>query len=474
MSPGKKLSKHSLPVVSFVGSAIASHLTQSHAAATDSMVEGMDAFRIAAEKLGAVNPKISQGNLFEYIEAAKFNADAALKGSNLKAEVTAAMGDPHAAADLLIKEGDRTLQAVQAKSMNRASNATAAISQEKYRGMQKLVPSDQAERVQELAQKRADRHPLKAQDYRDTAKNVTGELKAGKVSSGGTTYPENLKAAQSPKLYAAAQELRAVGKEAIATGGQAAIAGGIIAGTISAVKNGLSVRDGHITLETAVQNTAQDATKAALRSGATGATSSMIRYGATKAGIRALGKSNVAVTVAASGIDIGVSVLQFAKGEISAQQLQHQVGQTGTCTLASLYAGAAVGSVCGPVGTVVGSIGGYLVAGMLYESSTSILSQAQLAQAEAERVTALAEAASLVLRQERQRFETEFAEAFQVRCAELDACFDAIATNLNQSDPLATSVALSQLALTLGHRLPFERFEDFDAFMEDPDTVLQL
>ncbi len=64
-----------------------------HANATDTMQQGMDLFRIAAKKLGAVNPKIAQGNLFEYIEAAKFNADAALKGSPLKASITAAEGN---------------------------------------------------------------------------------------------------------------------------------------------------------------------------------------------------------------------------------------------------------------------------------------------------------------------------------------------------------------------------------------------
>ena len=71
-----------------------------NANATDAMIEGMDLFREAAAKLGAVNPKIAQGNLFEYIEAAKFNADAALQDSSLQAIVTAAEGNPHDAGDL--------------------------------------------------------------------------------------------------------------------------------------------------------------------------------------------------------------------------------------------------------------------------------------------------------------------------------------------------------------------------------------
>jgi len=458
----------------FIGAAMGAAASQPQAAATDAMVQGMDALRTAAAKLGAVNPKISQGNLFEYIEAAKFNADAALKQSGLRAEVTAAMGEPHAAADLLIKEGDRTLHQVQAKSMNCGSRTTHAISQPKYRGMQKLVPANEAERVKGLAQKRASSGTLKADDYRDTAKNVTGELKAKQARSGGTTYHENLKAAQQPKLYAVAQELRYVGKEVLVTGGQAAIAGGIIAGGVSAVKNGIALNNGEISIQTAAGNVVQDSGKAATRSGATGAAGSVIRYGASKVGINALAKSNVAVTVAAGGIDVGLSVLRYAKGEITAEELQHQVGMTGTCTLSSLYAGAAIGSVAGPVGAVVGSLGGYLVGSYLYQASTSIVEQAQLAEAEAERVMAIAQVAVQAMQQERSRFTAEFQVAFEAKAQQYEACFAAIEAGLTARAPAEAVVGLSTLASSFGQQLRFSSFEEFDTFMGDANATLVL
>ncbi len=171
-----------------------------NANAADAIVEGMDLFREAAEKLGAVNPKIAQGNLFEYIQAAKFNADAALKDSPLQAVVTAAEGNPHAAADLLIKDGDRIVREVQAKSMNRVSNLTDSLSDAKYEGMQKLVPNGNASQVRELAQKRSQ---YNSDSYADTAKNVTDKLKYEGIESEGTSYQENLWAAENPQLYAA-------------------------------------------------------------------------------------------------------------------------------------------------------------------------------------------------------------------------------------------------------------------------------
>ncbi len=171
----KKNSLHNLnTATSFSAGIYGAKVSQSHANATDAISQGMDAFRMAAEKLGAVNPKISQGNLFEYIEAAKFNADAALKGSSVKAVVTAAEGNPHAAADLLIKDGNQVVQEVQAKSMNRVSNLTDSLSNPKYEGMQKLVPNGNGEQVKELARQSSQ---SSNDDYGDTAKNVTDKLK---------------------------------------------------------------------------------------------------------------------------------------------------------------------------------------------------------------------------------------------------------------------------------------------------------
>ena len=190
--------------------------------------------------------------------------------------------------------------------------------------------------------------------------------------------------------------------------------------------------------------------------------------------IRALAKSNVAVTVAAGSIDVGLSVLRYAKGEITAEQLQHQVGQTGTCTLSSLYAGAAIGSVAGPVGAVVGSVGGYLVGSYLYQASTSILEEAHLAEAEAEKVMALVQATCQTLQQERARFEAEFQAAFQAKTQEYEACFGAIEAGLAANDPTEAVLGLSALASSFGQQLRFSCFQEFDAFMQDPTATLIL
>ena len=446
-------------------------VSQSHANATDAMSEGMDAFRMAAEKLGAVNPKISQGNLFEYIEAAKFNADAAVKGSTLKAVVTAAEGNPHAAADLQIKDGNQVIQEFQAKSMNRVSNLTDSLSNPKYEGMQKLVPHGNGEQVKELAQQRSQ---FSNDDYGDTAKNVTDKLKYKGIQSEGTSYEENLWAAENPEFYAAVTKVKYVAQETAVTGANAAMAGFVIGGAISGVKNTIAALRQEILVEEAISNTFIDGGKSASRSGITGAGGTIIRYGATKLGVKALSKSNVAVTIAAGVIDIGASVYSFAKGEITASELTEKVGQTGTCTTYSLHTGAAAGVMLGPVGAVMGSMAGYIIAASIYQSATAIFKEARLAEGEAERIIAICDAACQTMKEQREEFKKSFKVELQTRCAEFEAYFTAIDKGLASANYDSVIRSLGDFAFLFGKQLQFETFEEFDDFMMNSDQPLIL
>ena len=90
--------------------------------ATNAAVDGMDLFRWKIGTPIIQNGHFDQqkGNLFEYIEAAKFNADAASKGMSAKAVVTDVY-DQGAAADILIKDGGRVQKEVQAKFVKSVS-----------------------------------------------------------------------------------------------------------------------------------------------------------------------------------------------------------------------------------------------------------------------------------------------------------------------------------------------------------------
>jgi len=460
------------PNITTVGAGIyGAEVAKFNANATDAIVQGMNLFGKAAEKLGAVNPKIAQGNLFEYIEAAKFNANAKLNDSSLQVIVTAAEGNPHAATDLLIKDGDSIIREVQAKSMNRVGNLTDSLSHDKYKEMQKLVPDGNGLQVRELAQKRS-KHST--DDYADTANNVTDKLKYGQVESEGTSYQENLWAAENPELYAAAIEAKYVASEALATGANAAMAGLVIGGAISGVKNTIAVLNQDLAVREAITNTAIDGGKSAVRSGITGAGGTVIRYGATKLGVKALSKSNIAVAVAAGVIDIGVSVYSFVKGEITAEELAERIGQTGTCTTYSLYTGAAAGAVLGPVGAVMGSMAGYLIAASIYQSATTIFKEARLAEVEAEYVIAMCDVACKTMKEQREEFQRLFKVVFQARCDEFEACLDAIDQGLAFENYDLTTRSLANFVSLFGKKIQLESFEEFDDFMMNSDQSLIL
>lgn len=465
MSDKKSKERELNSAVQFGASQSGAFFSSPQAAASDAMREAMDLLRAAAEQRSRVHIGIKQGNMFEYIEAAKFNADAALKRSSIRAEVTDAKGSPHAAADIEIRDGHRLPSEVQAKSFSRPDLTMRQLSKPKYNDMEKLVPKGQEEEIRRLADEASERGDAFAEHYKDTAKNVTEELRSGEVRSGGTTYQENIEAARNPQRYAFKQEVRYVAKEAGAAGLHAAAAGAIVGAGISGVKNAIAAAKGEKSVGEAVIDTGKDAAVSAARSGGTGVGGVMTRHVAAKAGIQCLAKSNVATAVAAGAIDVGVTIYSFAKGDISAEQAVERMGQTGTSTMSSIYAGAVAGLVFGPVAALVGSVAGYLVASNVYNSCISVLRHARLVEQESARIVALCEEACREMEIQRAEFEAFIQRKLLHRKLEFAACLSSIDGGLLAGSPEHTTAALAGFAALLNRELRFGSFDEFDDFM---------
>lgn len=105
---------------SFAGSQIAASQAVNYANATDAMVEGMDKMLDEWTRLGN-NPQ-KHGNLFEFIERARFNTNAALQDTQYKLELTSAPTsqdipkDVHAKADGLITDNGKITKSIQYKA----------------------------------------------------------------------------------------------------------------------------------------------------------------------------------------------------------------------------------------------------------------------------------------------------------------------------------------------------------------------
>ncbi len=446
------------------------------AAAADATRQGMDLFRQAAQNLAKVDLEKSKGNLFEYIEASRFNASAAEKGSKLVAEVTAAHGQPQAPADILVKSGEQVVKEVQAKTSRSSTWMAREQAQEKYLGMDRLVPADKAERVQEytrrLAERYEERGDPRAEAFADSNEHITGKLRAGGVESRGTRLDETYAAGRHPKVFALEEELRAVGKEVMTSGGNAALAGMVMGGAISTVRNIYAVSSGKKSAGDAAVDVAKDSGVAGLRAGAVGAGGAVVRHVGAKVGVGALTKANVATAVAASAIEAGSTVVSFARGEISGEEAAEKLGQNGCSTASGLFVGAAAGAVFGPPGAVVGSLVGYMVASGVYQSCMNILREGRLVEKEADRVVAMCAASIAAMDAERRRFEIALDLALEKRERAFDDYLEQIDNCLVSSTPEASILPLVQIAALCGRRLDLGTFEDFDELMCDEDAVL--
>ncbi len=443
------------------------------AAGADVMRQGMRQFLDAAHRLAAVPVSIKKGNLFEYLEAAKFNYDAARKGSSLVAEVSAALGDPTAPVDIILRRPSGAGVPVQAKVSESSTQAARMLATPKYDGRVKLVPRDKAPRVKGisagLAKRTGQRGEAISAQYADTAANVRGELALDYVHSGGTDLGEAIEAAEGPRRYALKLSAGAIASEAVTAGAHAAVASGLLRGAIELAKVGIAGPAAMGGAPSALAMVARGSVQSALHDGATATLATTMRHAT-----RLPGLANVSTAMAAGLIDAGAAVYSFVKGELTPEELGHRLGQNGCGTLSGLYGGMVTGAVLGPVGVLPGSLAGYLIAANTYQSCMAILERARLAEEESSRAVALLEAARRKIEEEKDEFERSWRTLLAERGEFLRASFASIDDGLSRGDPAATLEGLSQFMGICGLSLGFSDFESFDEFMCNTDAPIVL
>ena len=442
------------------GAMTGAQMASKEAAASDVLRSGLNLFIKEAEAKAKVKPEIKKGNLFEYILAAKFNLDAARKGSSAKAVVNAARGR-RGPSDIDIISNGKTVLEAQLKAGG-IKYETDGLSRPIYDGMQKIVPTEQVDSVRKRARMYSNSKPSELRNYKDMEATVRGDLRYGPVSSGKTTSAELVeRATQSPGRYAIKQNLLQMSQEVAVTSVDAAGAGVVMGFAESAIKNFRRDIDGG----QAAQNVITDAVMAGGRSGVTGALGAVIRNSASRGGLKVLSRSNVATAVAAGLIEVGVVVYDYAKGKIDSREAGERLGGAACGTASSIGIGAAAGLVAGPAGSVVGGIVGYLLSSQVYQSCLAVFKGARLAEEEALRVVALCNRAVRDLYVRRARFEEWVASCLGNRQATFDRCFTAIDDALLTNQPDNCVRALGDLVSTCGQTLQFGSFQDFDRFM---------
>jgi hypothetical protein len=448
----------------FISSQFGAFKSFEEALSTDEMSEGMDLFRKEAERLENVEAYFKKGNLYEFIDSAKYNADAAEKQIEYRARPTASDGRTQAPSDIEIinpKTGE-VLKIIQAKSSeNDASWIADEFESPKYEGMDLLTHPAMAEKVQAI---------LKDRGRDEIADRVVSRIDFGGATSGGTEVSEAIFAAEHPEIYSTYLQSVETIEESMVGGGYAAVAGALFTGVICIIDG--STKDIKIAKNKII--------KSSKRSAVVGVGGTLLRPGAENLNFDVLSQGNSATALVNCVINTGKTISRFVKGEIDGVQAIEQVGQNGVSTLSSIYTGAstgaAIGAVAGPAGAaagaMIGTIGGYIVSTAIYQSTIAIAKQADLEEKQFKLMKALYEQSCVELK----NYNEKFIEASKSYRKNVSSKVNSVLLNL-ESGLLTNNIdrvteSLSVLTLLTGQELRYKTLQDFDDAMNSEDPII--
>ena len=476
-----------------IGGQIAANLSKDVQEGTRQAISGMKLFETEIERLQNVDFDQKKGNLFEYIEAAKFNKEAANRGVDHRTVVTAAEGRPHDPADLeIVDKNKKVIRKVQAKFIKTtgangkdtsAATTVNKLTDPKYENMQLLGRKDpnykvdpetgksisMLEEEKRIAKAYAKPGNLKEKAYSRFEENATDELtdETTGVKSGGTTLEEMQKAVDDPAKYAREFRMKQYGKEVAVTAGSAAVASMVTTGIISGVNNVVDVVRGEKDIKEASKELGKDIGKSGIKGAATGALATGIRIAGENVGgvVQKFTDSSSAMVIAGSVIDCGVGVYELIRGEINAKQFAERLEDTTIKAAVTVYFSKVAVAVFGASNPIV-TIAVYSVANYVIASTREIIKNANLNAEEAERAVAINnEMAKLICnyREEMLSQINEYQASYRVPMSNLLESFD---RGISTEDDIDSAIyAIIEYAEETGFALQHTDFDDFSAAM---------
>lgn len=300
----------------------------------------------------------------------------------------------------------RALEKLQSKKFQKYLDADAKID----------VPSDQYDKIIQEANGKIDNltkqlenqkqagnteQVKKLQERIDKLEKIKKNLRKSTVSGDEAVF-----ARLHPGLSTAID----VAKVSHRAGVQTAETAAVIGGSVSIVKNLVSVCKGEEEPEDAIKNVAKDtATTAAVGYG-TGFVGTALKGAMQNSGsgyVRVLSKTNVAGTVVTVTVSATKTLTRYFKGEIDGVECLETLGEQGTGMISSAMF-AAIGQVAIPIPVVGGLIGGmvgYAISSAAYGILTDSLKEAKLAKEEREQIEQICDEHIKMIREYRAEME---------------------------------------------------------------------
>ncbi len=470
---------------------IASDATKHIQTGTDVTVDAMKHFVWKGERCANVGYEQAKGNLYEYIENAKFVRNYANSGNGVldKMPVTdlpesrGGFGGHTAPDDFrVIRDGKELFQA-QAKVNNDVHNTAVNFVNPKYEGMQRITTADQYENVIAELDKMAAKGEISRAAYQDAVTNIRQRLTddSSGVTSGGTTTKELLQFkgrdgkidVDAVRSYARKFEMQQMSHEVASSAINGMASRAIMTGVISGVSNLFDVYKDKKTLNQALKETGLAVKDSAVKGGLVGAGSAILRFIGLKQEITALSRGNVATAMASAIVDCGVSIYAYSKGEISKEKLQKELQSTIISASSAYYFTEALKATLGVSSGVFLPMAIYSVTSSMIMATRALIKQARLNAQEYNRIAELLKEETRVLKEYRKELNREFAKFRNERKQAMDDflyAFDNCAFNtLDYSGAIDSMIILSN---NLGFALQHKEFKDFDAAMNRHDTFI--
>ena len=492
----KKTKKVATDAAKTAGTLLGNAASQSARNATDAAVDGMNLFRwkVCTPIIQNGTFDAQKGNLFEYIEAAKFNTDAASRGMTARAVITD-VTDPTAEADILIRDQGKTVKQIQAKfiktsSHGRDTSAAQSVFDQtgarnkgwgQYDGMDRLIRRQDdynpdgslLDEAKKLAKARTDSKGIHSDTYRDVHEHLTDETSFQGASSGGTTIEEVQEAYDAPEVYSCGFELKQVATEMKCSAVNMAKASFVTTGIVSGIANMFAVYQDKKELSAALADVGMDAVKGGVRGAATGAISTAIRYQGIKTGSALLSDSTAATVMAGSVIDGGVALYSYARGEITAEELKNRLVDTTAKAASTIYFTKAIVAILGKSVSPFVPMAIYTTASYVVTCTREIIKNAKLNAEEYERMAALLQESTRQMNEYHEAFKLHVAQCEERQRLMFDRFIDTFEYNLETGENYDQAVqAIVRFADEAGIALQHVEYGDFQKAMRSQEPFV--
>ena len=292
-------------------------------------------------------------------------------------------------------------------------------------------------------------------------------LKRGKLTS-----DEAIEARLHPKI-STAKDIAQVSHRA---GLDAAKTGALIGGGMSFIRNSVAVLKGDETPKDAALAIAGDTASAAGLSYATGFIGSAIQGGMKNAEsiyLREISNTALPVMIATSILETGKTLYRFADGQIDGVQCLNELGEKGSGIVAST-AGTVVGQVLIPIpmlGGLIGSMCGYALSSMYYNTLTSVLNESKAAHEERVVIEMECEEAIAAIREYRLEMEIAIRNYFTENIRTFDIAFSKMQEAFDTGSVDLLVEGANSITEALGGEVLFHTAGELDALMASQEVI---